>query len=90
MAGSGGGRVGVEPGAATAGARVVSPRRTAPTLIAMGGNSLLDPSRPPTIENQFAVTARAVIPIAGLIERGEHLVLTHGNGPQVGFMQLRV
>jgi carbamate kinase len=24
-----------------------------------------------------------------LLQRGEHLVLTHGNGPQVGFMQLR-
>jgi carbamate kinase len=56
----------------------------------MGGNSLLDPGLPPTVENQFAVTARAVRPIADLIERGEHLVLTHGNGPQVGFMQLRV
>lgn len=64
--------------------------RTAPTLIAMGGNSLLDPALPPTVENQFAVTARAVAPVAELIERGEHLVLTHGNGPQVGFMQLRV
>ena len=61
-----------------------------PTLIAMGGNSLLDPALPPTVENQFAVTARAVVPIAELISRGEHLVLTHGNGPQVGFMQLRV
>jgi len=61
-----------------------------PTMIAMGGNSLLDPQLPPTVENQFAVTARAVVPIAELIARGEHLVLTHGNGPQVGFMQLRV
>jgi carbamate kinase len=59
-------------------------------MIAMGGNSLLDPQLPPTVENQFAVTARAVVPIAELISRGEHLVLTHGNGPQVGFMQLRV
>ncbi len=59
-------------------------------MIAMGGNSLLDPQLPPTVENQFAVTARAVVPIAELIARGEHLVLTHGNGPQVGFMQLRV
>jgi carbamate kinase len=56
----------------------------------MGGNSLLDPKLPPTVANQFAVTARAVAPIAELIGRGEHLVLTHGNGPQVGFMQLRV
>jgi carbamate kinase len=60
------------------------------TLIAIGGNSLLDPGRQPTVENQFAVTARAVVPIADLIERGVPLVLTHGNGPQVGFMQLRV
>jgi carbamate kinase len=56
----------------------------------MGGNSLLDPKLPPTVENQFAVTARAVAPVADLIARGVHLVLTHGNGPQVGFMQLRV
>ena len=65
-------------------------RRVAPTLVAIGGNSLLDPKRPPTVENQFEVTAHAVAPIAELIERGERLVLTHGNGPQVGFMQLRV
>jgi len=58
-------------------------------VVAMGGNSLLDPSLPPTVANQFAVTARAVVPIAELVERGERLVLTHGNGPQVGFMQLR-
>lgn len=61
-----------------------------PVVVAMGGNSLLDPDLPPTVENQFAVTARAVRPIAALLERGERLVLTHGNGPQVGFMQLRV
>ncbi len=61
-----------------------------PVLIAMGGNSLVDPALPPTVENQFAVTARAVEPIAELIAAGERLVLTHGNGPQVGYMQLRV
>lgn len=60
-----------------------------PVVIAMGGNSLLDPSLPPTVPNQFAVTARAVVPVAALIERGVRVVLTHGNGPQVGFMQLR-
>jgi carbamate kinase len=59
------------------------------TVVAMGGNSLLDPSLPPTVENQFAVTARATEPIAELVHAGAKLVLTHGNGPQVGFMQLR-
>ena len=72
-----------------------APRRRAeagvepPILVAMGGNSLLDPALPPTVGNQFAVTARAVKPIAELVARGLHLLLTHGNGPQVGFMQLR-
>ncbi len=60
-----------------------------PTVIAIGGHSLLAPELPPTVANQFAVTQAAMKPIADLIERGEHLVLTHGNGPQVGFMQLR-
>jgi len=56
----------------------------------MGGNSLLDPTLPPTVRKQFEVTTRAVAPIAELIARGAHVVITHGNGPQVGFMQLRV
>jgi len=58
------------------------------SLVAMGGNSLLDPNRP-TVRSQFEVTARAVAPIARLIAAGHRLVLTHGNGPQVGFMLLR-
>ena len=60
-----------------------------PSVVAIGGHSLLDPDLPPTVANQFTVTREAMKPIADLIERGEHLVLTHGNGPQVGFMQLR-
>ncbi|MEZ4221576.1 MAG: carbamate kinase [Polyangiaceae bacterium] len=55
----------------------------------MGGNSLIDPSLPPTVENQFLITAKAVAPVAQLMAKGHRLVLTHGNGPQVGFMQLR-
>ncbi len=60
-----------------------------PTVVAIGGHSLLSPDLPPTVANQFAVTRAAMRPVADLLERGEHLVLTHGNGPQVGFMQLR-
>ena len=62
---------------------------TLPIVIAIGGHSLLDPELAPTVANQFAVTRRAMGPIADLLERGDHLVMTHGNGPQVGFMQLR-
>ncbi|MBI4576836.1 MAG: carbamate kinase [Planctomycetes bacterium] len=60
------------------------------SVVAIGGNSLIDPAMPPTVDSQFRVTARAMAPIAALIARGERLVLTHGNGPQVGFMQMRV
>ena len=58
-------------------------------MVAIGGHSLLAPDLPPTVANQFDVTREAMKPIADLLERGEHVVLTHGNGPQVGFMQLR-
>lgn len=58
-------------------------------LVAMGGNSLLDKTLPPTVENQFRITSRAVAPVADLLTHGARVVLTHGNGPQVGFMQLR-
>ena len=60
-----------------------------PTVVAIGGHALLSPDLPPTVANQFAVTRAAMRPVARLLARGEHLVLTHGNGPQVGFMQLR-
>ena len=60
-----------------------------PTVVAIGGHSLLSPDLPPTVANQFAVTRAAMRPVADLLERGEQLILTHGNGPQVGFMQLR-
>ena len=64
-------------------------QESGPTVIAIGGHSLLSPDLPPTVANQFAVTCEAMRPVADLLERGEQLVLTHGNGPQVGFMQLR-
>ncbi len=58
-------------------------------VVAIGGNALIDPARPPTVKNQFAVTARSMEPVADLLRDGVRLVLTHGNGPQVGFMARR-
>jgi len=59
------------------------------SVVAMGGNSLISPELAPTVRNQFALAARAVVPIADLLGEGERMVVTHGNGPQVGFMALR-
>jgi carbamate kinase len=58
-------------------------------LIAVGGNSLIRAGERGTVAQQFAnarVTAEAV---AGLAARGYHIVITHGNGPQVGAQLLR-
>jgi carbamate kinase len=59
------------------------------TVVAIGGHSLLDPEMPSTVNNQFSVTSRAMEPVADLIQAGHRVVLTHGNGPQVGWLQLR-
>lgn len=59
------------------------------TVLAIGGNSLLEPGEPVTAESQFEATRRAMGPVAELLARGERIVITHGNGPQVGFLQLR-
>jgi carbamate kinase len=57
-------------------------------VAALGGNALLRRGQPLTAENQLAnveVAVRALLPIAL-----EHdLVLTHGNGPQVGLLALQ-
>ncbi|MBU0553239.1 carbamate kinase [Myxococcota bacterium] len=60
------------------------------TVVAMGGHSLLDPQKAPSVESQFQVTAAALAPVVTLINRGVPVVLTHGNGPQVGFLKRRV
>jgi carbamate kinase len=57
-------------------------------VAALGGNALLRRGQPLTAENQranVAIAARALLPIAL-----EHdLILTHGNGPQVGLLALQ-
>ena len=58
-------------------------------VIALGGNSMLNPEIEPTIIHQFETTSLAMHPIAELTADGTRIVLTHGNGPQVGYMQLR-
>jgi carbamate kinase len=57
-------------------------------VVALGGNALLRRGEPPTAENQRAnarVACQALAPVAL-----EHeLVISHGNGPQVGLLALQ-
>src|SRR5574337_435549 len=58
-------------------------------LIAIGGNSLIRAGEKGTIAEQLANTRRTAAAILGLIRDGYRLVITHGNGPQVGADLLR-
>ena len=58
-------------------------------LIAIGGNSLIRAGQRGTIDEQLAnahATARSIV---RMVERGWRIVITHGNGPQVGAALLR-
>ena len=58
-------------------------------VIALGGNALLQRGQKGTVEEQYNNVKKTASKIAQLIERGYKVVLTHGNGPQVGATLLR-
>ncbi len=56
-------------------------------VVALGGNALLERGEPPLVERQVRHVATAIAAIAPLATDHE-LVVTHGNGPQVGLLAL--
>jgi len=58
-------------------------------VVAVGGNSLIVDKAHQTIPDQYAATSESMKHIAGMIESGWDVVITHGNGPQVGFILRR-
>ena len=59
-------------------------------VIAIGGNSLIRSDETGTIQEQFKNTRATMKQLVGLVQAGYQIVLTHGNGPQVGNLLLRV
>jgi len=53
-------------------------------LIALGGNAMIGPGGDASTQSQQAAIALACERLADLIASGHDVVLTHGNGPQVG------
>jgi len=58
-------------------------------LIAIGGNSLIRAGEKGTVAEQAINARRTAAAIVGLVREGYRLVITHGNGPQVGADLLR-
>ncbi|PKM58516.1 MAG: carbamate kinase [Firmicutes bacterium HGW-Firmicutes-3] len=58
-------------------------------VIAIGGNSLIKDSEHQFIEDQYMAVCETVRHVVDLIELGINVVITHGNGPQVGFIMRR-
>src|ERR1043166_4759659 len=62
-------------------------RRTA--VVAIGGNSLIKDKMHQTVRDQYIAAGETCWHIAGMIKDGWDVAVTHGNGPQVGFILRR-
>jgi len=58
-------------------------------VVAVGGNALIKDKNHKTIQDQFAASKDTMSHIVDMIEKGWDVVITHGNGPQVGFILRR-
>jgi carbamate kinase len=55
-------------------------------VLAIGGNSLIRDEQHRSVPDQWLLARETCHHIAQLVERGHRVVVTHGNGPQVGFI----
>ena len=58
-------------------------------VVAIGGNSLIPDPRNPTVDRQWEAVRETCRHIADMIADGWQVVVTHGNGPQVGYIMNR-
>jgi carbamate kinase len=58
-------------------------------VVAIGGNSLIKDAQHMSVSDQYAAVVETARHITDLLAGGYRIVITHGNGPQVGFILLR-
>lgn len=58
-------------------------------VIAIGGNSLIPDGEHESVQDQYVAAAETDDHIASLVEQGWDVAISHGNGPQVGFILRR-
>jgi len=59
-------------------------------VVALGGNAITREFEEGNIHQQFANTRKSLVSMVDMVERGHSVVITHGNGPQVGNALIRV
>lgn len=58
-------------------------------VVAIGGNSLIKDAKHQTVPDQYLAAHQTTEHIVSMIKDGWNVVITHGNGPQVGFILRR-
>ena len=58
-------------------------------IVAIGGNSLIIDKQHEDVDSQVSAVEESCKHIADMIQRGWNVIVTHGNGPQVGFILRR-
>ena len=58
-------------------------------VIAIGGNSLIPDGDHESVQDQYVAAAETDDHIASLVQQGWDVAISHGNGPQVGFILRR-
>lgn len=60
------------------------------TVVALGGNAFVSPDRPLTMAGQFEFAQQALQQLRPVLGPDSQLLISHGNGPQVGYELVRV
>lgn len=66
---------------------IPSPRRV---VVAVGGNAITRPGDDDSVRQDYINLERSLSSVARLVAAGHEIILTHGNGPQVGNQMIRV
>jgi carbamate kinase len=59
-------------------------------VVSLGGNAFARPGEAMTMAGQFEFAAQTLAPLAAMMAAGRPFLVTHGNGPQVGYILTRV
>jgi carbamate kinase len=68
--------------------KVMGKNKTKTFVIALGGNSMVRPKQKGSAEEQYENLQRTAEQLLDLLSSGNRIVITHGNGPQVGNLLL--